>query len=424
MICLVEALNYRCLRYIRQPLAPFQVLVGPNASGKTTFLDVIAFMGDVVRLGPEFAIRSRTQNPEDLLWGRQGDGFELAIEATIPGHLRGKIQGNGSFGIVRYELAIRRDAVTTEWGIAAEKLLLKTDEPASHPRGDEQLAWTFPSPQSARPTLLTGKTPKNARLVLHKVLGGNDNFYSEVYREIGKGWVPTVKYGPRRSALGNLPAEEEKFPVTSWLRQWLSEGVQQLVLNSLLIRNASAPGQGRRFRPDGSNLPWLVHELQDHTPAQFTDWLAHLRTALPDLVGIRTVERSDDRHRYLMLRYANGVEVPSWMASDGTLRLMALTLPAYLPDFSGCYLIEEPENGIHPRAVEAMFQSLSSVYAAQMLLATHSPVILSIIQPEQLLCFAKKEGATDIVRGDEHPALSEWRGETNLSTLFAGGVLG
>lgn len=41
MIRLVEALHYRCLRYVRQPLDDFQVLVGPNASGKSTFLDVL-----------------------------------------------------------------------------------------------------------------------------------------------------------------------------------------------------------------------------------------------------------------------------------------------------------------------------------------------------------------------------------------------
>ena len=45
MFTLIEALNYRCLRYVRQPLGDFRVLVGPNASGKTTFLDVVASWG-------------------------------------------------------------------------------------------------------------------------------------------------------------------------------------------------------------------------------------------------------------------------------------------------------------------------------------------------------------------------------------------
>ncbi len=86
---------------------------------------------------------------------------------------------------------------------------------------------------------------------------------------------------------------------------------------------------------------------------------------------------------------------------------MALTLLAYAPMVSGVYLIEEPENGIHPRAVENAFQSLSSVYDAQVLAATHSPILLSLAEPRQILCFARnREGATDIVRGDEHPALT------------------
>ena len=88
-------------------------------------------------------------------------------------------------------------------------------------------------------------------------------------------------------------------------------------------------------------------------------------------------------------------------------------------------LPEEPENGIHPRAVETVFQSLSSVYDAQILMATHSPVILSVSAPEQILCFSKTTGgATDLVRGNEHPALRDWRRDSNLSVLFAGGVLG
>jgi len=39
MISRIEALNYRCLRYIDRNLGPFQLLVGANATGKTTFPD-------------------------------------------------------------------------------------------------------------------------------------------------------------------------------------------------------------------------------------------------------------------------------------------------------------------------------------------------------------------------------------------------
>jgi predicted ATP-dependent endonuclease of OLD family len=88
------------------------------------------------------------------------------------------------------------------------------------------------------------------------------------------------------------------------------------------------------------------------------------------------------------------------------------------------YLIEEPENGIHPRAVETVFQSLSSIYGAQVLLATHSPVVASMAALEQVLCFARgSEGATDLIRGSEHPRLKTWKGSVDLGTMLAAGIL-
>ena len=102
--------------------------------------------------------------------------------------------------------------------------------------------------------------------------------------------------------------------------------------------------------------------------------------------------------------------------------MLGLTLLAYLPEPSSVYLIEEPENGIHPKAVEGVFQSLSSVYSGQVLVATHSPLVLGLADPAQLLCFARNpSGAVSIVSGDKHPALRNWRGEVNLATLYAAG---
>jgi predicted ATPase len=441
VITLIEALDFRCLKYVRRPLGPFHVLVGPNASGKTTFLDVVAFLGQLVSDGLDAAVGARSQNFEDLVWRRSSEkvpgqsstpqepvslaprdfaagGFELAIEAAIPAEHLEKLNSK-PYDTIRYEISIGDEPETGEVGIKAEKVLLKKQEPTV--REERTL---FPMELEAPASLQTPQR-HNARTVINKVPGGNDNFYSEVYGESGKGWAPAFRLGPRKSALGNLPEDESKFPVSTWLKRLLAEGVQQFILNSLLIRRASPPGQVRGFKPDGSNLPWVVDRLQRTADNRFREWVAHVQTALPDLEDIRTVERPDDKHRYLILRYKGGLDVPSWMASDGTLRLLALTLPAYLADFKGIYLIEEPENGIHPTAVETVFQSLSSVYDAQILLATHSPVILSVAEAKEVLCFAKtKEGSSDIVPGDEHPALRDWRREPNLGVLFAAGVLG
>ena len=84
MLTLIEALNFRCLQYVRQPVGRLHVLVGPNASGKTTFLDVVALLGELVSEGLTEAIEDRTRNFHDLVWRRGGDSFEIAVEARIP----------------------------------------------------------------------------------------------------------------------------------------------------------------------------------------------------------------------------------------------------------------------------------------------------------------------------------------------------
>lgn len=413
MITLIEAKNYRCLRYIRQHLERFHVLVGPNASGKTIFLDVVAFLGDLVSNGPMAAINARAGNFQDLLWRRTGDRFELAIEAAIPQQLRPLLRDPKNT-IVRYEIALQMNLEKEEIEIQTEKVRLKVPPPS--PNMHQRTL--FPASITAPSSIISPGRARGATVVVNKVPNGNDNFYSEVYPGKGKGWVPSIKFGPQRSALGNLPGDEADFPVTSWLKDLLTGNVTRLMLNSRLIRRASPPGQGRGSKADGSNLPWVVEHFKTADPARFQQWLSHLRTALPDLKDVRTIERPEDKHRYLTLEYAGGLEVPSWMVSDGTLRLLALTILSYLPGFSGIYLIEEPENGIHPRAVEAVFQSLSSGYEAQILMKTHSPVILGMIEVDQVLCFAKTdEGAVDIVRGDEHPVLKDWKGEGNPGVL-------
>ena len=412
MICRVEALRYRCLKYIKKELGNFHILVGPNASGKSTFLDVISFLGDIVREGLETAVRKRTPSYTDLIWLKEENTFELAIEMRIPEQYR---EITGRTGNCRYEIAVGKIPETGEFGILSETMWFKPVEKV----GKKQLP-LFPSPPEPPGTIIISGTRKNWKKVVNKVKGGNDNFYAET-----KGFDHAFKLGPQKSALANLPEDENKFPVATWLKRTLVQGIQILMLNSEVMRRPSPPGMPKYFRTDGSNLPWVIDRLSTEYPDRFNDWLEHLRTALPDLKHIKTILREEDKHRYIVLAYQNGLEVPSWTVSDGTLRMLALTILAYLPDIEGTLLIEEPENGIHPKAIETVFQSLSSVYNAQVLIATHSPVIISAAHIENILCFAKStEGATDVINGNDHPDLKEWKGETPLDVLFASGVLG
>ena len=427
MLTRIEALNYRSLHYISQRVSPFQTLVGPNGSGKSTFLDVVGFLGDMLRVGPLRAIlgdgkgvAQRAADLSHLTWMRSGARFELAVEIQIPKARLAK-QVDSKFELARYEVAIESRTETNEVVVAAETLWLM---PRNGDRETNPGRTLFPKHPNAPSALIrepNKETPKGWRKVVNKIAEtGNDYFMAETTE-----WNNSFRLGPNKSALANLPEDEERFPAATWVKRFLMEGVRKVVLNAEAMRKPSPPGSPRQFLPDGSNLPWVVHELQERDPGRFARWIEHFRTAIPDLKTVSTVERPEDRHRYIVVEYENGLKAPSWVVSDGTLRMLALTLLAYVDGVEGIYLIEEPENGIHPKAVETVYQSLCSVYGAQVLCASHSPVVLGLAKPAELLCFAKDDqGATDIVRGDEHPRLKNWQGSLDLGTLFASGVLG
>jgi len=425
MIRSIEALNYRCLRYVKQPLRDFQILIGPNASGKTTFLDVVAFLSDLLSKSLDEAITERSTDIRDLFFFRQGERFQLSVELAIPEERVERLQLENPYRFVRYEISIGIDEASGEYHIFDEQVILLRKLSGDPEKEEERTL--FPAPAAPPETIMHGRSVgRNKKRTVRKVYDGNDNFYSEIETRKGKGgWAPSIRLGPRKSALANMPEDETRFPVSTWLRETLIDGTQKLMLNSLALRQSSRPGQGKLFKPDGSNLPWVIEGLRENDMGRFKQWIAQLRTALPDIEDIVTVELPDTKHRFLQIVYAGGLKVPAWTASDGTLRMLALTLPAYLPDFEGIYLIEEPENGIHPMAMETVYQALRSVYSAQILLATHSPVILGCAEAEEVLCFKKDEhGATDVVSGTDHPALRDWQGSLNLSDLYASGVLG
>jgi hypothetical protein len=71
-------------RYVARRLKPFHVLVGPNASGKTTFLDVIGFLGDIVSNGLDGALADRAPDPRDLLFRSRGSRLVMGWSGRSP----------------------------------------------------------------------------------------------------------------------------------------------------------------------------------------------------------------------------------------------------------------------------------------------------------------------------------------------------
>jgi predicted ATPase len=412
MITRIQVLNYKSLKYIDINLKPFVLLVGANATGKSTFLDIFNLLHDILTKDCVYAVEKRCSNFSELVWKHQKSNFEIAVELKLPEEKADK------FSMARYEISICYDETK---GIFIDKenlFLIKKEIQMEHTsRQYEMFPKECVSPEHIVSTF--AKRTIGWEKIISRSPEGKDYFNSET-----KKWNFTFQFGSDKSSLANVPADETRFPSAIWVKKILTEGIQFLQLNSIAMRwpcRADAPID---LQMDGSNLPKVINFLKEKYPDYFERWLEHVKSALPEINNIGVSRRPEDRSLYIYITYRDNLEVSSWLLSDGTLRLLAHTLIAYLPVKDRIYIIEEPENGLHPLAIESVYQSISSVYDNQILLATHSPAILNLCKAGDILCFSKTEtGAVDIIWGDEHPNLKDWQEDVDLSTLHASGVL-
>ena len=401
--------NYRVLRHLDLRLEqPFHVMVGPNGIGKSTLFDAVSFVFDLIGEGLENAVAKRTSNFQDLIWQRPADqaGFEIGIEFQLPNALP-----------FHYHIAVSDTALGVR--LSEERAYFGQLSAEDHNSlSQSRSLFTFQMPGSM--SFVFQRFPRHP-IEEHSYT----TFFLEPYDglrvlELGHSeeqssitMVPNVNR--LRTSKSNSSHESTTYSMrtaTSVITNLGSTTLRTIHLDARKLKRASPPDHKRKpkLAPDGSNLPSVLRDFLDRHPKQFQQWLAHLQTAVPFISDIRTVTREDDRHQYLMADHAHGFEVPSWGLSDGTLCLMALTLLAYIPDsHPSVYLIEEPENAIHPLALETAYQSLSSAYDAQIILASHSPTLLRCVDQSELLCFARDadDGAT-IISGPDHPRLKHW----------------
>jgi predicted ATPase len=189
------------------------------------------------------------------------------------------------------------------------------------------------------------------------------------------------------------------------------------------------PGVLPSWSSTGPTCP-VARDLQQRDDVLYKQWVQHVATGVNGLEAIDVFERAEDKHSVLRARFTGSHDdpVPSWLLSDGTLRLMALTLLSFAAAASArdVYLIEEPENGLHPLAMQTMLEAVSRPPSGmQVLLASHSPIILGNLRLEDVLVFRRqRDGSAAVRRGEEVPELRDWKGRANLADLFVSGVLG
>jgi len=429
MITRIEATKYRCFEELDVDFAGFDVLVGANGSGKTTLLDIPGLLGEMLRarsvstpfLSSQDSNSPRASSLNELVFQGRGEWFILAVEAALPDRvIRDLLEGATERvrqdearwpRTARYE--VRFEIFNNQLDIKNEYLFVFSDKDMP-----KRLSAGKAAPR------LQGEVARRRSWVfpLFREYGGEAVFR----REVGKG-------GPRRATVNSgqlaLPRVQfesaQEYPAARWMHDLLVEDAVFLRPDWDAARQASPPGLPDKLMSSARNAPWLALQLKEDAPDKWNLFVQQVQVALPQVRNLDVVVREDDRHAYFVVHYEGDFQVPTSGLSDGTLHIIALSLLPYLANPPRLLLIEEPENGIHPQAIEAVMQGVSSMYDTQVVVTSHSPVVLATTSLDQILVArTSRTGAVEVIRGSAHPRLAEWKGELNLPMLFAAGVLG
>jgi hypothetical protein len=108
------------------------------------------------------------------------------------------------------------------------------------------------------------------------------------------------------------------------------------------------------------------------------------------------------------VKLVDGTIVPAELMSEGMLYYLAFAALPYL-DPTALLLIEEPENGLHPARIAEVMRVLRAISEkTQVLIATHSPLVVNELQPSEVTVVTRtREHGTKATRIEETPGFEE-----------------
>lgn len=327
--------NWRNFQLVDVDLRSRAFLVGPNASGKSNFLNVFRFLHDVVRVGGGFesAVEGRGGVPRLRCLAARGNS-DIAI--------RVRVGGDAELASWEYELRFSQERQSQQPVIRAERVLKMG-----------QVLVDRPDPADRADSKLLTQTHLQQVTANRKFRELVEFFDSVRYLHI----VPQLVREPDRS----VGKQNDPYG------------------GDFLEQVALASDKARRGR---------LNRIK-----------SALRVAVPQLADLELRRdakgRPHLRGKYEHWR-PQGAWQSEGDFSDGTLRLMGL-LWATL-DQGGPLLLEEPELSLHPELVRFLPQMLARVQrrtGCQVILSTHSPQLLQddgIGLDEVLLLMPSREG--------------------------------
>lgn len=367
--------NYRALKDIKigklwdqqhtPPLTPLVAVIGKNGVGKSTLFDAFGFLSDCLAVGVEEAC--------DL---KQRGGFDRLVSSGESGPIQFAIYYRESPGErpITYELSISRDRTgrpfVKEERLRQRRKGQKSGRPLSflHLKGGEGEAWS-----------------------------GEEGFEGEG-EESGK--VAVELTDPRKlgvATLGTLKAHPRIAKFRKFLESWYLSYFTPDAARSLPMA-----GPQKHLNMHGDNLGNVVQFMEREHKVRFQSILNRIASKIPGVNKIDTKKTDDGR---LLLRFNDrGFEDPFFaqQMSDGTLKMFAYLLLLEDPDPAPFICIEEPENGLYHKLLEALAREFRThatgkKNSPQIFVTTHQPYFVDALTPAETWVLEKgKEGFSTI----------------------------
>ena len=199
------------------------------------------------------------------------------------------------------------------------------------------------------------------------------------------------------------------------------------VSDDATVKQGRPSNDNLRLKPDAANLAAFLARLHNKFPREYKRIVETIRLAapffggfvirdpLPSTVELEWTERGDPDTPYR-----------AHVLSDGTLRFICLTTLllqplALRPD---TILIDEPELGLHPYAINLLAEMLKQASAdKQVIVSTQSVELLNNFAPEDVIVADREDGASVFKRLDADE-LKDWLEDYTLGELWKKNILG
>ncbi|OTA19840.1 chromosome segregation protein SMC [Xenorhabdus beddingii] len=182
------------------------------------------------------------------------------------------------------------------------------------------------------------------------------------------------------------------------------------------------------LREDGANLAAFLYRLQKHHQQHYTRIIKTIQMVAP-FFGDFYLRPTPDNTDYIQLEWTEKEQDIPFKASelsDGTLRFILLTTVLLQPedDILSSIIIDEPELGLHPYAINVLAGLIKNASNKhQLIISTQSVELINQFDADDLIVVDKQQGSSTFKRPN-NAILSEWLEDYSLGELWTKNLLG